>query len=171
MLKQGYVAPRLKSSLQKFSGSHHDLVDPYEISIFQWIFSLLRSFLSFLYHWQDFNRPLLYTWITGRVSYKKQKLITLRKQRGYLRFIRFPCCVAFLCFVCLRPVSCVPNVVCHVVNSWLPLPVFWISSFVLCSILSIIVCLFVLFLLTTSLFVLLIKASDNQFVCSKKLLL
>jgi hypothetical protein len=108
MLKQGYVAPRLKSSLQKFSGSHHNLVDRYEISIFQWIFSLLRSFLSFLYHRQDFNRPLLYTWITGRVSYKKQELITLHKQRGYLRFIRFPCCVAFLyvlfvfvlCLVC-----------------------------------------------------------------------
>jgi hypothetical protein len=26
-LKQGYVAPRLKSSLQKFYGRHHNLVD------------------------------------------------------------------------------------------------------------------------------------------------
>ena len=31
--KQGYVAPRLKSSLQKLYGRHHDLVDRYEISI------------------------------------------------------------------------------------------------------------------------------------------
>ena len=31
-LNQGYVAPKLKSSLQNFY-SHHDLVDHYEISI------------------------------------------------------------------------------------------------------------------------------------------
>ena len=35
LLKQGYVAPRLKSSLQKFYGRHHDLVDRDEISISQ----------------------------------------------------------------------------------------------------------------------------------------
>ena len=32
LLKQGYVAPRLKSSLLKFYGCHHNLVDRYEIS-------------------------------------------------------------------------------------------------------------------------------------------
>ena len=35
LLKQGYVAPRLKSSQQKFYGCHQDLVDRYEISISQ----------------------------------------------------------------------------------------------------------------------------------------
>jgi len=35
LLKQGYVAPRLKSSLQKFYRRHHSLVDRYEISISQ----------------------------------------------------------------------------------------------------------------------------------------
>jgi hypothetical protein len=33
LLKQGYVAPRLKLSLQIFYCRHHDLVDRYEISI------------------------------------------------------------------------------------------------------------------------------------------
>jgi hypothetical protein len=33
LIKQGYVAPRLKSSLQIFYGRHHDLVGRYEISI------------------------------------------------------------------------------------------------------------------------------------------
>ena len=35
LLKQGYVAPRLKLSLQIFYCRHHDLVDRYEISISQ----------------------------------------------------------------------------------------------------------------------------------------
>ena len=33
LIKQGYVASRLKSSLQKLYGRHHELVDHYEISI------------------------------------------------------------------------------------------------------------------------------------------
>ena len=33
-LKQGYVAPMLRSLLQKFYGCHHNRVDRYEISIF-----------------------------------------------------------------------------------------------------------------------------------------
>jgi hypothetical protein len=35
LLKQGHVAPRLNSSLQKLYGRHHNLVDRYEISISQ----------------------------------------------------------------------------------------------------------------------------------------
>jgi hypothetical protein len=35
LLKQGYVAPRLKSSLQILNGCHYDPVDRYEISISQ----------------------------------------------------------------------------------------------------------------------------------------
>jgi hypothetical protein len=35
LLKQGYVAPILKSSLQHFYGRHHDLVDRNEIDISQ----------------------------------------------------------------------------------------------------------------------------------------
>ena len=47
LLKQGYVAPRLKSSLQKLYGHHHNLVDRYEIHLYiylkwQWIFYFLR---------------------------------------------------------------------------------------------------------------------------------
>ena len=33
MLKHGYIAPRLKSSLKRIYGRHHDLVDRYKISI------------------------------------------------------------------------------------------------------------------------------------------
>ena len=35
LLKQGFVAQRLKSSLQKFFGRHHELVDRYETSVSQ----------------------------------------------------------------------------------------------------------------------------------------
>jgi hypothetical protein len=49
LLKQGYVAPRLKSSLQKFYGRHHNLVDVIRnihISIDNGSFILRRYFLS-----------------------------------------------------------------------------------------------------------------------------
>ena len=41
LLKQGYVAPRLKSSLQTLYGRHHNLVDRYELSISQMTMDLL----------------------------------------------------------------------------------------------------------------------------------
>ena len=49
LLKQGYVAPRLKSWLQEFYGGHNNLVDRYKISISQMKMDLLilgRCFLS-----------------------------------------------------------------------------------------------------------------------------
>ena len=36
VIKQGYVAPRLTSSLQKIDSRHHELVDHYGISISKW---------------------------------------------------------------------------------------------------------------------------------------
>jgi len=53
------------------------------------------------------------------MSYKRQELFTLRENLGSLGFVcgvhvthlfSLLCCVVFLCFVCLLPVSCVPNV-------------------------------------------------------------
>ena len=41
LLKQGYVAPRLKLPLQQLYGRHHNLVDHYEISISQMTMGLL----------------------------------------------------------------------------------------------------------------------------------
>jgi lysophospholipase L1-like esterase len=41
LLKQGYIAPRLKSWLQTFYGRHHNLVDRYKISISQMTMDLL----------------------------------------------------------------------------------------------------------------------------------
>jgi hypothetical protein len=40
-LKQGYVAPKLKSSLQKCYSRHHFLVDRYELTISQMTMNLL----------------------------------------------------------------------------------------------------------------------------------
>jgi len=37
---------------------------------------------SFLYHCKDFDRTWLYTWVTRRVSYKKQELLTFREHMG-----------------------------------------------------------------------------------------
>jgi hypothetical protein len=60
---------------------------------------------------------LLSIWVIWRVSYKRQELLTLRAHPSSHRFLvgnrvahllSFLCCV--ICFVCLRPVSCVPNV-------------------------------------------------------------
>jgi len=41
LLKQGYVSPKLNSSLRKSDGHHHDLVDCYKISISQLTMDLL----------------------------------------------------------------------------------------------------------------------------------
>ena len=41
LLKQGYIAPMLKLSLQKIYGGHHNLADRYEISISQKTMDLL----------------------------------------------------------------------------------------------------------------------------------
>jgi hypothetical protein len=48
-LKQDYVTPKLKSSIQKLYGHHYDLVDRYEISI---------SSMLFFYHCQDLYRTV-----------------------------------------------------------------------------------------------------------------
>ena len=44
----------------------------------QWIFYILRR-CFYLYHCQDFHRTWLYIWVTRRVSYKKDELITRRE--------------------------------------------------------------------------------------------
>ena len=61
LFKQGYVAPMLKSSLQKLYG----LFDRYEISISQMAMDLLlfTQMVSFLYHCQHIYQTLLYIWV------------------------------------------------------------------------------------------------------------
>jgi hypothetical protein len=73
---------------------------------------------------------VLHIWITRRMSYKKQGLLTLRWHQGSLpafggfcaaHLFRFLCCV--LCFVYLRSVSCLSKC-CQflwIVHSWFPL--------------------------------------------------
>ena len=53
--KQGYVAPTLKSSLQRFYSRDHDLVDRYEISISQ----MTMDFLLFTYIFYSMTARLL----------------------------------------------------------------------------------------------------------------
>ena len=60
-------------------------------------------------------------WVTWRVAYQRRGLITLREQLGSLRaflagsmlLILLVRCVVFFfcCYMCLRPVSCVPKAV------------------------------------------------------------
>jgi hypothetical protein len=56
LLKQGYLTARVKSSLQKLYGLHHNLVDRYEISISEMTMDLLffTYMFYFFYHCQDF---------------------------------------------------------------------------------------------------------------------
>ena len=72
---------------------------------------------SFLYHWHYFYRTWLYMWVTRRVSYKKQELLTLREHMSSPSF--------FFCGgVCvLLYVLCCPDM-CHYILSsvlWSPL--------------------------------------------------
>jgi len=63
---------------------------------------------------------VLTKWVTWRISYKKQELLTIREHLssplvfGNVRIadLLLVFCAVFVCmFVCLRHVSCVPNVV------------------------------------------------------------
>jgi hypothetical protein len=79
---QGYVAPRLKTSLHKFYGRHHNLVDHYEISIYQITMDLLLFYVDVFFP-PSLPRLLLdfwlYIWITRWVSYMKQELLTIHE--------------------------------------------------------------------------------------------
>ena len=68
LLNQGYVAPKLKSSLLKFYGRHHDLVDRYDKTITQ--------MKEDLFPWCPFLLHNL-TWTTWQVPCRKQRLLTL----------------------------------------------------------------------------------------------
>ena len=77
LLEQGFVAPRLKSSLQKLYGGHHNLLDIH-ISKDNGSSSFYID-VYFLCHCQEFYWIWLYTWVTRWVLYKKQELLTLRE--------------------------------------------------------------------------------------------
>jgi hypothetical protein len=55
-LVQGYVVPRLRSSLQILHGRHHELVDRPETSLFQMTMDLFTKRFSFLYLRQGLYR-------------------------------------------------------------------------------------------------------------------
>ena len=53
---------------------------------------------SFLYHCQDFCQTCLFIWITQRVSYNKQELLTLRE---HLSFVVYLCCTIMCLTFCI----------------------------------------------------------------------
>jgi len=106
LLKQGYVALRLKASLQKFYRRHHNLADHYEIFISQMTMDilLLRTFFSFLYRYQDFCRTWLY--IDIRVKTMFGSSLPPNVLGGLLSYLRYLCVFAhngvqhILCCIC-----------------------------------------------------------------------
>jgi hypothetical protein len=113
--KQGYVAPRLLSSLNKFYGRHHVLVDRYEISVSDgyWFgfFVELLGFLSPYRTWlpPDWPRPtrrvLQQTGIADSSGAPGFTLIwsRVRLTRVCLYFMYFVLCVFLLFVVQLFP--------------------------------------------------------------------
>jgi hypothetical protein len=79
LLKQCYIALRLKSSLQNLHGRHHGLLYLYIISISQMTinyFSIFRIVYYFRYHRQDFVYGLsVWLWITRWVSYTNRNCV------------------------------------------------------------------------------------------------
>ena len=87
------------------------------ISKWQWIFSFLRRlFISAITNRSFTGLYCKYIWVAWWMSYKKQKLLTLRKHLssspvfGEVRIANFLAFCLVLGFVCLRHVSCVSNV-------------------------------------------------------------
>jgi len=119
LFKQGYVSPRLKSSLQTLYRRHHDLIDRCEIFISQMIMNLVHfaHIFYFLYH------RSIRMWI--HCSHHSC-LGLIHDVFGGLHFphrFSFLCCVVFRCFVCPSPsVSCAQCCRCLlIVHSWLPI--------------------------------------------------
>ena len=108
--KLRYVALTLKSSLLKLYGHHHDLVWPYEIFIYQMTMEVFHFF--FLYHRQDFHLTWRYIWVTRRVSYMEQELLTFREQLSLppvlMRYVLLIFSVFCVVFVCLRRIYVCP---------------------------------------------------------------
>ena len=93
LLKLGYVAPILKSWLQVL----------YVVITIWWIVTYYlyinkTSYLNvfFLYHYKGFYRTWLYLLVTRRVSYKRQKLLTLHEHLSSFPVIWWgPYCSSF----------------------------------------------------------------------------
>ena len=115
LFKQGCIAPRLKPSLQKLWLS----ITKYSYLKWQRIFSSLRRLLP---------SSWIHIWITRRVSYKKNELLSQREHLVHpwplvvsLLLIYLVCCV-FVCVFCssLSRVLCAQCCQClWIVHSWL----------------------------------------------------
>ena len=128
LLKQGYVAPRLKSSLQKFYGRLHNLVDLRNIHISNDNGSF--TFYVDVFFLLSLPRLLpnltVHIWVTRRVSYKKQVMPTLRDHLSsppvYLGFrvadlFSLLCCsimCLYIRYLCMFAYSDVQHILCCV---------------------------------------------------------
>jgi hypothetical protein len=100
LLNQGLRLVKLKSSLWKFNGHHHDLVDRYGISVSDMTMEYLSYSLTGLHSW---HIPSFVTRVTRRVFLVEQELLTLPKYMSSIpvfsgvRATRsFAFCVVFL---------------------------------------------------------------------------
>ena len=110
-------------SLSKFIAQYwKKLIWPtysYPLLPYMYIVKILNVTYNF---WKSLVHVLtIYIWVTWRVSYKRQELLTLRKYLGLhptpgfwwgsvLLILLVLCVVLCFCFVCLHPVSCVSSV-------------------------------------------------------------
>ena len=91
----------------------------YSFTFIQWFVGGLRSYLRYLCLLAYSGvQHILTIWVTWWLSYKRQELFALREHIGsplvvdgvcVAHLFSFLCCV--FCFVCLCPLSCVPNIV------------------------------------------------------------
>ena len=91
LLNQGFLLVKLKSSLRKFSGRHHDLVDRYGISVSQ--ITTSRSF--------PHSRPItgFVTRLTRRVPLVEQELLTLPEHLSSPPGFQWGSCYSIFSFI------------------------------------------------------------------------
>ena len=102
--QQGYIASRLKSSLQKIYGRHQDLVDRYDIFISQMTMDLL-FFKQICFF--TLSLPRLLHDLIAYMSYTVDVLRKLLALRQYPRFFVGFVLLIFLAFLCCPVLSSV----------------------------------------------------------------
>ena len=96
--RQGYVAPKLLSSLNKFYAVHHVLVDIC-LSDGYW-FGFVVELLGFISPYRTWLPPD-WPWLIRRVCCNRQELLTLPEHLGSFSFDRELISLAFVCTLCI----------------------------------------------------------------------
>jgi hypothetical protein len=100
LLNQGFSLVKLKSSLRKFYGRHHDLVDHYGISLSQMTTDMFH--LSVLSSFMTFHRVCITTTrLTRRVPLVEQELLTLLEHLSSPPLFTGVSCYSIFSFMCM----------------------------------------------------------------------